>query len=160
MSHSRVVNSLPSLLLNTSRTCKEFVAESSLHRSLKSRVTEELVHDGYNVFREPLFPPTSLMAWSRYRPDLLAVRAREGREDFVMVECETRPSTRRMNSKNFRSVQLQSKIHLKSNLKRILVVPRGKLNALDSKLRLLWEIWLASDTGFQKFPLASCPTAD
>lgn len=130
------------------------LTESSLHRSLKSRVTEELVNEGYEVFREPNLPPTSLMAWSRYRPDLLAVRARAGREDIVMVECETRPSTRRMNSKNFRSVQLQSKIHLECNLKRILVVPRGKFAALDSKFRLLWEIWIASDESFQKFPPA------
>lgn len=136
------------------------MTESLLHRSLKSRVTEELANEGYEVFSEPIFPPTSLMDWSRYRPDLLAVRARAGREDFVMVECETRPSTRRMNSKNFRSVQLQSKIHLECNLKRILVMPRGKLRALDSRFRLLWEIWIASDASFQKFPPASSSLAN
>jgi hypothetical protein len=128
------------------------VAESALHLTMKANVAAELSSQGYSIYEEPLHPPTSRLSWFAYRPDLLGVRVTDGAEEFVFVECETKPRTRRISSKNLRSVGLQSSLFRAPRLKKILVIPRGRLRAVDRELRTSWEIWLASDGGFYKIP--------
>jgi len=119
---------------------------------MKTRASQELSQDGFNVFQEPLFPPTGSMGWGRYRPDLLGIESGGKRERFAIIECETHPNTRRLNSKNFRSVWFQAELGRESSLRRIVVIPTGSLGHLDSKVRYSWEIWIALEEGFQKFP--------
>jgi hypothetical protein len=82
------------------------------------------------------------------------MRAGAGRQEYALVECETRPSGRRLASKNFRSVDVQTRLDSELSLRMILVVPRGTLARLDSSVRRLWETWIYDGGGFQRFPRA------
>ncbi|QQG48156.1 MAG: hypothetical protein HY247_05210 [archaeon] len=123
------------------------MAESALHRSMKDVVRAELERDEYAVIEEPLFPPGRRLSWSRYRPDLLCYRRRGGAEELVFVECETRPNMKRFLSKNFMSVSFQSYLFSNSTVRRILAVPRGKLDSVDMVLRSEWEVWVLGHKG-------------
>jgi len=79
------------------------MGESILHRLMKESVSQELAGEGYHVFFEPPYAPSRFLSWAAYRPDLFGVRASAERQEYVLVECETRPSWRKMASKNFRS---------------------------------------------------------
>ena len=131
------------------------MSESALHRGMKAVVASELTKEGYEVIEEPLWPPNRLVSWEAYRPDLLGVAQTDSREEYVLVECETRPRTKRLLAKNIWRVELQSKIDRQPRLRRILVVPRGKLGALDLKLRHSCEIWVADKADILKIPM--CP---
>jgi len=131
------------------------LSESALHRGMKAVVASELTKEGYEVLEEPLWPPNRLVSWEAYRPDLLGVAQTDSREEYVLVECETRPRTKRLLAKNIWRVELQSKIDRQPRLRRILVVPRGKLGALDLKLRRSCEIWVADKADILKIPM--CP---
>jgi hypothetical protein len=121
---------------------------------MKESVSRELAGEGYSVFLEPPFAPSRFLSWVAYRPDLLAIRARAGAQEYALVECETRPSGRRLASKNFRSVDIQTRLNCDLSLRRILVVPRGTLARLDPSVRLSWETWIFESGGFQRFPMA------
>lgn len=114
---------------------------------MKAVVREELERDGFGVVEEPLFPPADWISWSTYRPDLLGFRAREGREEVALVECETRPSMARFARKNYSSLWFQPSLLKEGSLWRILAVPRGKLGSVDLKLRRGWEIWVVGSGG-------------
>jgi len=126
--------------------------ESPLHRSMKAVVASELVRNGYEVIEEPLWPPNRLVSWEAYRPDLLGIAQTDSREEYALVECETRPRTKRLLAKNIWRVELQSRIDRQPRLRRILVVPRGKLGALDLKLRRSCEIWVTDEDDILKIP--------
>jgi len=130
------------------------MAESLLHRRMKESVWRELTGEGYSVFFEPPYSPSRFMTWASYRPDLFGVRAAAGRQEYALVECETRPSVSRLASKNFRSVDVQTRLNSDLSLRRILVVPRGKLASLDSSVRRSWETWIFEGGAFQMFPVA------
>jgi hypothetical protein len=130
------------------------VGESVLHLSMKESVSRELADEGYSVFFEPPYAPSRFLSWAAYRPDLFAIRASAGRQEYALVECETRPSGRRLASKNFRSVDVQTRLDSVLSLRRILVVPRGTLSSLDPSVRLSWETWIYESGGFQRFPRA------
>jgi hypothetical protein len=121
--------------------------ESSVHRHMKAVVREELEKDGFGVIEEPLFPPARWISWSAYRPDLLGFRARDTKEEVAIVECETRPSMKRFASKNYASLWFQPSVMSSGSVRRILAVPKGRLGAVDLKLRRGWEIWVIGSEG-------------
>ena len=129
------------------------MSESSLHRSMKSVAASELIREGYEVVEEPLRPPSRFVFWEAYRPDLLGLVVGEGKEEYALVECETRPRTKRLLAKNIWRVQLQSRIDLQTSLRRILVVPRGKLGCFDLRLRRSCEVWVADQGDLLKIPV-------
>ena len=118
------------------------VPESELHRSMKGVMRTELESEGYFVFEEPLFPPTRRLSWSGYRPDLLGFRRDGCGEEVVIVECETRPNMKRFTSKNHTSVSFQASIISEGRVRRILAIPRGRLHAVDLRIRAGWEVWI------------------
>jgi hypothetical protein len=132
------------------------VAESETHRSMKSIVKAELERERYAVVEEPPFPPRGKVAWDSYRPDLLGYRSEAGSEELVLVECETRPSMKRLGAKNHSSVWFQPYLFRRGSVRRILAVPQGRLGALDMRVREDWEVWvLGSRSPIAKFgPLA------
>jgi len=121
--------------------------ESSTHRHMKAVVREELEKDGFGVVEEPLFPPVKWMSWSAYRPDLLGFRAKDMKEEVAIVECETHPSMRRFAAKNYSSLSFQPSVLSSGSVRRILAVPKGKLGAVDLRLRCGWEIWVIGGSG-------------
>src|SRR5207245_3810132 len=90
-----------------------------------------------------------------YRPSLRGLVNTDVKEEYALVECETKPRTTRLLTKNIWRVELQSKIDRQPRLRRILVVPRGKLGALDPKLRHFCEIWVADKADILKITI--CP---
>jgi len=130
------------------------MAESILHLRMKERTSWELAKEGYRIFVEPAFAPSSFLTWSEYRPDIVGVKLRPAREEYAIVECETRPSARKLDSKNFRSVEIQGRINSEVSLRRILVVPRGTLGRFDSSVRRSWETWIYEGCNFQRLPMA------
>jgi len=129
--------------------------ESDLHRRMKDRACRELAGEGYRVFFEPLYAPSQFLTWEAYRPDLFGSRAGQGRQEYALVECETRPSEKRLSSKNFRSLQVQTRLDSQLSLRRILVVPRGKLAQVDPSVRRDWEMWIYEGGNLLRFPTAS-----
>ena len=119
---------------------------------MKERVSQQLAEEGYAVFFEPPCAPSRYLSWVSYRPDILGIRASEGRQEYALVECETRPSERRLASKNYKSVDIQTTLHSELLLRRILVVPRGKLASVDRSVRRSWETWIYEGGAFQRFP--------
>jgi len=129
------------------------VAESKVHRAMKAVVRGELEKERYAVVEEPLFPPGEKVTWSRYRPDLLGYRSEGGKEELVLVECETRPNMRRLGAKNVSSVSFQPFLFRQGSVRRILAVPQGKLRSVDMKVRQGWEVWVVgSNSPMAKFP--------
>jgi hypothetical protein len=54
---------------------------------------------------------------------------------------------RRFTSKNYSSLWFQPSVLSAGSLRRILAVPRGKLGAVDLRLRRGWEIWVIGSGG-------------
>lgn len=129
--------------------------ESDLHRLMKETVSRQLAEEGYTVFFEPPSPPSRFLRWEAYRPDLFGIRATGESQEYVLVECETRPSSRRLASKNFLSLDVQTRLNSDLSLRRILVVPKGGLASLDPSVRLDWEIWVHDGRSVRRFPRAS-----
>jgi len=120
---------------------------------MKAIVKNELMQEDYAVVEEPLFPPGRKVSWSSYRPDLLGYRSKEGTEELVLVECETRPNMRRLRAKRHRSVWFQPYLFRRGSVRRILAVPKGRLGSVDMKIRDEWEVWvLGSNAPLERFP--------
>src|SRR5207302_7088093 len=130
------------------------LGESILHLRMKESVCRELVGEGYSVYFEPRYAPSRFLSWASYRPDLFGLRGSTARQEYAFVECETKPSWRRLASKNFRSVDVQTRLNADMSVRRILVVPRGTLARVDSSVRLSWETWIYEEGAFQRFPKA------
>jgi hypothetical protein len=129
------------------------VAESDLHRSMKSIVKHALEDERYAVVEEPLYPPGDKVSWSSYRPDLLGYRVENGNEELVLVECETHPNMRRLRAKKSSTVWFQPYLFRRGLVRRILAVPRGKLGAVDMRIRDKWEVWvIGGNLPMDKFP--------
>jgi len=132
------------------------VAESRVHRSMKSIVKHELEQERYAVVEEPAFPPGDKVSWSSYRPDLLGYRTEDGIEEVVLVECETQPNMRRLGEKNFSTVWFQPYLFRQGSVRRILAVPQGKLRSVDLRIRGSWEVWVVGgSSAMEKLPTLS-----
>jgi len=123
------------------------VAESELHLAMKRFVKTVLESERYRVVEEPLYPPARWVHWERYRPDLLGLRSDERSEQLAIVECETHPSMQRFASKNFDSLWFEPSVLRAGSIRRILAIPRGKLSALDLRIRKQWEVWVIGTNG-------------
>lgn len=123
------------------------MAESELHRTMKSTVRKDLEREGFTVIEEPLFSPSRRVHWSGYRPDLIGYRRTHGLEELTFVECETHPNPRRFRRKNFASIWFQPYLLCQGNIRYILAVPRGTLTGVDMRLRGQWEIWVLGRLG-------------
>jgi len=130
------------------------VAESQVHRSMKTVIRQDLERQRYAVVEEPLVPPGEKVTWTSYRPDLLGYRSENGKEELVLVECETHPNMRRLREKNTSSVSLQPSLFRHGSVRRILAVPRGKLGAVDLRIRDTWEVWVVGTVStIDKYPV-------
>ncbi len=112
---------------------------------MKRVVREQLESEGYLLVEEPLFPPTRRISWSAYRPDLLGIRRDRSTEEIVIVECETHPSMSRFRGKNYSSLWFQASILHEGRIRRVLAIPRGRLDAVDLRLRDEWEVWILGE---------------
>lgn len=128
------------------------MAESGLHLMMKSSVADELEKEDYLVFEEPLFPPSRGVSWHTYRPDLFGVRASPSAKEYAFVECETHPNIHRLLRKRYDTVCVQTDLQRESNVRRILAVPRGKLTAMNLRVRDEWEVWIVGERVFTKIP--------
>ena len=129
------------------------MGESDLHRIMKAAAALELSSQGYSICLEPLWPPHGI-SWESYRPDVFGIRRTASRQDFALVECETRPSTRKLLHKNYGTIELQDRLDLDSTLRRVIVIPRGTLDRLATSIRFSWETWIFGGS-FLKLPLAA-----
>ena len=125
--------------------------ESETHRSMKAVVRKELERERYAVVEEPSYPPDGV-TWTSYRPDLLGYRSEGGKEELVLVECETRPNMRRLKAKNSASAWLQPRLPGQGSVRRILAVPHGKLGTVDMRVRKTWEVWVIGSSSSVRFP--------
>lgn len=123
------------------------MAESDLHRFMKRIVREDLESESYRVVEEPLIPPARWVHWEAYRPDLLGLRTDTTREELVIAECETHPSMRRFCTKNYSSLWFEPSVLRQGSIRRILAIPRGKLDSIDLRIRGQWEVWVVGQTG-------------
>ena len=129
------------------------MAESQTHRSMKAIIRKELEHENYAVAEEPLLPPGGRVSWSYYRPDLFGYRTWEGKEEIVLVECETHPSMKRLGGKNHSSVWFQPYLFRRGSVRKILAVPQGKLGSVVMRVRGEWEVWVVgSSSAMSRFP--------
>ncbi len=114
---------------------------------MKAMAFQQLSREGYDLVFEPVFPRSWALQWSGYRPDLFGVRTAGRSREYVVVECETHPNTRRICEKEFFRLELQTTLDGTDRLRRILIVPRGSLGSMDMKMRIACEIWLADVDG-------------
>ena len=130
------------------------MAESRVHRSMKSIIRKELERERYTVVEEPVYSPWGKVSWSSYRPDLLAYRSENEKEELVLVECETHPNMKRLGAKRVSSVWLQPYLFRVGSVRRILAVPRGKLGSVDLIIREKWQVWvIGSGSPKAKYPV-------
>ena len=128
------------------------MAESESHRSMKAIVKKELERERYEVVEEPPYSP-GRVSWTSYRPDLLGYRSENGKEEVVLVECETRPSIKKLEAKNSASAWFQQRLQGQGSVRRILAVPRGSLGAVNMRARGVWEVWvIGSSSSLERFP--------
>ena len=130
------------------------MAESQIHRSMKAVIRHELELQHYAVVEEPLSPPGQKVTWTSYRPDLMGYRSEDGKEELVLVECETHPNMKRLREKNASSVSLQPYLFRHGSVRRILAVPQGKLRSVDLRIRDSWEVWVVGAVStIDKYPI-------
>ncbi len=120
------------------------MTESDLHKLLKAAATRVLMQQGFTIYLEPEWSPLELLAWARYRPDILAARRTGEGNDYALVECETKPRLRRILAKNTQSITVQATLGGSTKVSKVLVIPAGTLKALDMKIRKDWTIWIVS----------------
>ncbi len=129
------------------------MAESATHRSMKAIVRLELEREGFTVVEEPPVPPGERVSWSAYRPDLLGYRSEDEYEEIVLVECETHPRMRRLETKRLSTVWFQPRVCQGGAVRKILAVPQGKLRSVDMRIRRGWDVWiLGGSAAMAKFP--------
>ena len=117
------------------------MAESELHRFLKRAVAEKLERRGFSIYFEPEWPPTDLLEWQRYRPDVFGIKQKRAVDEYAFVECETNPNPKRILAKNIASVAIQTRLLKETRSRRILAIPAMKSDALDSSVTRNWEVW-------------------
>lgn len=127
------------------------VAESELHKFLKSAAAEKLEKKGFSIYFEPEWPPIHLLEWQRYRPDIFGIKRKCRVDEYAFVECETNPNPKRILAKNVTSVAIQTRLLRETKCRKILAIPSMKFEALNSSVTKNWEIWrFETLLGFQQ----------
>lgn len=118
------------------------MAESHLHRLLKAASMRTLREDGYSIYPEPEHSPLQYLSWNSYRPDIFGMKSLNGVDEYAFVECETRPRLKRILSKNYISITVQTQLARYTRNRMVLAIPTGTLRNLDTSIRKHWEIWI------------------
>jgi hypothetical protein len=92
-----------------------------------------------------------LLWWQSYKPDVLAIKQSDTNQIIVLVECETKPSRKRVLTKTKQiknNLQLQKQLFKNTALLPLLVIPPNNLQKiLFSPIRKFWEIWIINQEG-------------
>jgi hypothetical protein len=118
---------------------------------MKSTVAKELEKRNFTTFQEPLESPYNHLWWHSYRPDVLATKNSGNKLQVVLVECETKPTKKRVLLK-IETIQnnltLQKRLFENTKFLPILVIPPFNLaKILCFELRTFWEIWILNCIG-------------
>jgi hypothetical protein len=141
---------------------EKLTVETRLHNLLKGVVLNELEREGYDLYIEPPKPPTPRLKWNSYRPDILGILSSKTEFRLILVECEVNPRKRSVKLKELKIrsfLTLQKKLNEVCNTRLLLVIPSGKLRAINaSAIRKLWNIWIISIDGrvAHKIPKITC----
>jgi len=136
------------------------MTESGLHLFMKQVAVDALNEEGFLTFLEPEYPPVDHVRWANYRPDIFGVKRTDETDEYVFVECETRPASSLLTRKKISSITVQRELLREANQRLILAIPAGRLRALDMKLRSRWELWLISSRSGEITRVGRAPSAD
>ena len=125
--------------------------EGRLHRLLKKSVRDELKHEGYALYSEPVTSPNKRLWWKSYRPDLLGVVSDESYFKLALVECETKPNQKRVLDKTSKirsTLVVQMQLYEQCVILPILAIPPCTFSRINiPKIRWFWEIWIINRRG-------------
>jgi len=89
--------------------------------------------------------------WQSYRPDILATKNTENLFEVVLVECETKPTKRRVVVKMLtiqNNLALQKRLFENTKFNPILAIPPHNLaKILCCEVRNFWTIWIINELG-------------
>ena len=125
--------------------------ESYLHKLLKQTVAKELKNHQFTTYEEPLESPYNHLWWCSYRPDVLATKNIERLFEVVLVECETKPTKKRILHKMEiiqKNMFFQKRLFENVHFIPLLVIPSFSLaKILCEEVRNFWEIWIVNRLG-------------
>jgi hypothetical protein len=125
--------------------------EGTLHKLHKQTVADELKKQNYRIHFEPWESPIDLFWWQSYKPDILAVKQTDSGRRIILVECETKPSHKRVLYKTKqiqKNLAIQRQLFENTTILPLLVIPPNNLKKVFlSSVRKFWEIWIVSQEG-------------
>ena len=125
--------------------------EGKLHKLLKQSVEQELLNQYYEVYHEPPESPLKRLYWRSYRPDILGIFSKNSKLIIVIVECETKPSFKKILKKTNQiryGFSLQKQLNENHFIFPLLVIPAMYLNKINFlEIRKFWHIWIINDSG-------------
>jgi len=120
--------------------------EGNLHKLHKLAVAEELQKQSFEIHYEPWESPLNLLWWQSYKPDILAIKQNTSSKKIVLVECETKPSRKRVLTKTKqieKNLTVQKQLFENTMILPLLVIPPNNLQKIMfSPIRKFWEIWI------------------
>ncbi|MEJ2127074.1 MAG: hypothetical protein P8X84_06195 [Candidatus Bathyarchaeota archaeon] len=127
------------------------MTEGNFHKLLKQIIAKELEKQKFTTYEEPLESPYNNLWWRSYRPDVLATKNIETSFEVVLVECETKPTKKRILEK-MTTIQnnlfLQKRLFQNVHFIPLLVIPSFSLaKILCEEVRNFWEIWIVNHLG-------------
>ena len=135
--------------------------EGNLHKLHKQTVALELKKQDYGIHYEPWQSPLNLLWWQSYKPDILAVKQSDSSRRIVLVECETKPSRKRVLAKTRQireNLALQKQLFQNAMILPLLVIPPNTLQRIIfSPIRKFWEIWIINQKGEIKHKISRPP---
>jgi hypothetical protein len=125
--------------------------ESHLHKHLKHTIAQELQRKNYTLYFEAHCSPFSRLLWNSYCPDILGVLENKNSLKIILVECETKPTKKRVIKKTIQIKQvlsLQKRLNEKHVILPLLAIPAMNLYKVNGKeIRNFWEIWIINQSG-------------
>lgn len=118
--------------------------ESGLHGALKEAAYGRLRDGGFRIYFEPSQSPCPEVGWSSFRPDLFAVRLSRELKEFVLVECETHPSSSSLREKSIKlllHLWLQTDLATPIAFDYVIAMPKGSAHHAFG-FRELWDLWI------------------
>ncbi|MBN2259711.1 MAG: hypothetical protein JW702_04165 [Clostridiales bacterium] len=127
------------------------MTESNFHKLLKQIVAKELKVQDFTTYEEPLESRYNNLWWTSYRPDVLGTKNIENSFEVVLVECETKPTKKRILEKMTiiqNNLFLQKRLFQNVHFIPLLVIPSFSLaKILSEEVRNFWEIWIVNHLG-------------
>jgi hypothetical protein len=135
--------------------------EGTLHKLHKQTVAEELQKQNYGIHFEPWESPLNLLWWQAYKPDILAIKQTMSSRRIVLVECETKPTRKRVLTKTRqikKNLAIQKQLFTDTMILPLLIIPPNNLQKIMfSPIRKFWEIWIISQEGQIKHKISRTP---